>query len=232
MDQDNLSHEQTLTRSIGAVGLLFTGIAGVIGSGWLFASLYAAQLAGPAAILSWIVGGFIALALALTYAELGGMFPVAGAIARIPHFSHGSLNSFFAGWLCWIAYVSTAPIEVTAVLDYASNYLPWLTMTSQGQRVLTHHGILVAAILMLLFTAVNLVGVQWFTRTNTAITWWKLAVPLVAPLMLIAVGFRFENFYTQGGFAPNGLSGVFAAVSDGGVMFLALRFSHCLGHGW
>jgi amino acid transporter len=49
-----------LQRQIGPVALLFTGITGIIGSGWLFASLYAAQLAGPAAILSWLIGGGVA----------------------------------------------------------------------------------------------------------------------------------------------------------------------------
>ena len=73
-----------LRRQIGPVALLFTGITGIVGSGWLFASLYAAQLAGPAGILSWCIGGAVAVLLALVYAELGGMLPVAGAIARIP----------------------------------------------------------------------------------------------------------------------------------------------------
>jgi amino acid transporter len=71
-----------LQRQIGRVALLFTGITGIIGSGWLFASLYAAQLAGPAAILSWLIGGGVALLLALVYAELGGMLPLAGADAK------------------------------------------------------------------------------------------------------------------------------------------------------
>ena len=43
------------------------------------------------------------------------MLPVAGAIARIPYYSHGGMSGFMAGWLCWIAYVATAPIEVSAV---------------------------------------------------------------------------------------------------------------------
>ena len=106
-----------LQRQIGPVALLFTGITGIIGSGWLFASLYAAQIAGPAAIISWMIGGGVALLLALIYAEIGGMLPLAGAIARIPYFSHGAMSGFMAGWLCWIAYVATAPIEVTAVLQ-------------------------------------------------------------------------------------------------------------------
>lgn len=228
MEQDTSRNETSLNRTIGPQGLLFTAVAGMIGSGWLFASLYAAQIAGPAAILSWVVGGVIAIALALTYAELGGMLPVAGALARIPHFSHGSLSSFLAGWLCWIAYAATAPIEVTAVLDYSSNYLPWLTISEHGERVLSNHGILVAAILMLLFTVVNLLGVQWLTSANTAITYWKLAVPFAAALMLIAVGFRSENFSDMGGFAPNGIAGVFAAVSSGGVMFSLFGFRTAL----
>ncbi|MCK9910038.1 amino acid permease, partial [Microbacteriaceae bacterium K1510] len=124
---------------------------GIMGSGWLFASLYAAQIAGPAAIISWMIGGGVALLLALIYAELGGMLPLAGAIARIPYFSHGSMSGFMAGWLCWIAYVATAPIEVTAVLQYTSNYLPWLTTTVGGNRVLTGHGLAVAIVLLLGF---------------------------------------------------------------------------------
>jgi amino acid transporter len=218
------ARDQTLQRSIGPLGLMFTALTGIIGSGWLFASLYAAQIAGPAAVFSWMVGGFIAIALTLTYAELGGMLPVAGAIARIPHFSHGSINSFLAGWLCWIAYVATAPIEVTAVLQYSSNYLPWLTVKAQGEQVLSYHGLIVAAALMLLFTIVNLFGVQWLTRANTTITYWKLAVPLAVALILIAKGFRSENFFEAGGFAPNGIAGVFGAVSNGGVMFSLFGF--------
>ena len=228
MDSGNPSRGPALQRSIGPIGLMFTGLSGIIGSGWLFASLYAAQIAGPAAVFSWIVGGFIALALTLAYAELGGMLPVAGALARIPHFSHGSINSFLAGWLCWIAYVATAPIEVTAVLQYSSNYLPWLITTAQGERVLSHHGLIVAATLMLVFTTVNLLGVQWLTRANTAITYWKLAVPLAVALVLIDKGFRADNFCHTGGFAPNGIAGVFGAVSDGGVMFSLLGFRMAL----
>ncbi len=73
-----------LERQIGTAALLFTGISGIVGSGWLFASLYAAQHAGPAAIISWCIGGAVAICLALVYAELGAMLPLAGAIAHRP----------------------------------------------------------------------------------------------------------------------------------------------------
>ncbi|MCT7758677.1 MAG: APC family permease, partial [Lactobacillus gasseri] len=45
----------------------------LIGSGWLFGSGSAAKIAGPAAILSWIIGAVINIAIALTYVELGAM---------------------------------------------------------------------------------------------------------------------------------------------------------------
>jgi amino acid transporter len=213
-----------LKRQIGPVALLFTGITGIIGSGWLFASLYAAQIAGPAAIVSWLIGGSVALMLALVYAELGGMLPLAGAIARIPYFSHGAMSGFMAGWLCWIAYVATAPIEVTAVLQYASNYLPRLTTTVAGNRVLTAHGLVVAVALLLFFVVINLAGVRWLARANLVITAWKLVVPLLAATGLIVFGFEASNFTAHGGFMPTGVDGVFAAVAGGGVIFSLFGF--------
>jgi amino acid transporter len=214
----------SLNRQIGPIAMLLTAITSIIGSGWLFASMYAAQIAGPAAVISWLIGGGVVISLALVYAELGGMLPVAGALARIPCFSHGPLSGFMAGWLCWIAYVATAPIEVTAVLDYASNYLPWLTISEHGERVLTPIGLMVAMILMLVFTLINMLGVKWLAHANSAITVWKLAVPLLAALVLISAGFQADNFHAFGGFAPNGISGIFAAVSGGGILFSLFGF--------
>jgi amino acid transporter len=214
----------SLNRQLGPVAMLLTAVTSIIGSGWLFASLYAAQIAGPAAIISWLIGGGVAIALALVYAELGSMLPVAGALARIPVFSHGPLSGFMAGWLCWIAYVATAPIEVIAVLDYATNYAPWLTSMQHGERMLTPHGLVVAVVLMLIFTLINTLGVKWLAHSNSVITVWKLIVPLVAALALIWAGFNADNFHAVDGFAPNGFSGIFAAVSGGGILFSLFGF--------
>lgn len=227
MFSDTPSHSasrQTLDRKIGPLALMLIGVTSIIGSGWLFAALYAAQMAGPASIISWLIGGLIVVILALIYAELGGMLPVAGALATIPQFSHGPLSGFMAGWLCWIAYVTVAPIEVTAVMEYASNYLPWLTMAADGDRELTREGLMVAAALMFVFTLVNLISVKWLARSTSVITVWKIIVPIMAALILISAGFQSDNFSAVGGFAPMGASGVFAAVSSGGILFSLLGF--------
>jgi amino acid transporter len=157
-----------LQRHIGPVGLLFVSLGGVIGSGWLFAALYAAQIAGPAAVVSWLIGGLIALVLALVYGELGAMLPVAGGLARFPHFTHGGLVSFVGGWLCWLGYVTTAPIEVLAVLEYLGNLLPWLDRSVGGERVLTTGGTAAALTLLGLFTVLNMIGVRLMSDRRSA----------------------------------------------------------------
>ncbi len=215
--------DSTLDRHMGPVAMLFTGLS-IIGSGWLFAALYTAQLAGPAGVISWLIGGAVTIAIALVYAELSGMLPVAGALARIPYLSFGPIGGWMAGWLCWVAFVATAPLEVIAVLDYASNYLPWLTINEHGERVLTSYGVAVAIAMLAAFTGINVLGVRYFARANTAITFWKLTIPLAAAVLLIVFGFRWENVLDHGGFAPFGMTGVFSAVSSGGIMFAYYGF--------
>jgi amino acid transporter len=89
-------------REIGLTGLMFASLGSIIGSGWLFGALYAAQQAGPAALLSWGIGAVFVLLLALIHAELGGAYPVAGGSARFPHYSYGSVIGFAIGWIAWI----------------------------------------------------------------------------------------------------------------------------------
>ena len=61
------------------------------GSGWLFGALFAAQAVGGAAVLAWAIAGVVVIVLALAYAELGAMYPVAGGTARFAHFAFGSV---------------------------------------------------------------------------------------------------------------------------------------------
>lgn len=76
-----------LRREIGLLSLTFIGVSGVLGSGWLFAPLLASQLAGPASLLAWLLGGLAIGLVAMTFAEIAAMLPVAGGIARLPQFS-------------------------------------------------------------------------------------------------------------------------------------------------
>jgi amino acid transporter len=57
-----------LKRDISPWSLMLTGLGSIIGSGWLFGAWHASAIAGPAAILAWVIGAVVVLAIALTYA--------------------------------------------------------------------------------------------------------------------------------------------------------------------
>ncbi|WP_454918131.1 APC family permease [Xanthobacter sediminis] len=215
-----------MRREIGLVGLTFVGVSGVIGSGWLFAPLQAAQLAGPAAVVSWVVGGVAMFLLALSFAEVSATLPVAGGLGRLPQFSHGKTVAMVMGWSAWVGYSATAPVEVEATLRYLGPHFPILHEAATGR--LSGTGIAVAAVFLLAFTLINYYGVKLFERINTAITWVKMAIPIFVIVILLTHNFEPGNFTAAGGFAPNGVPGVLSAVSTGGIIFSYIGFRHAI----
>ncbi|MHA6783271.1 APC family permease [Pseudonocardia saturnea] len=213
-----------LRRDVGRLSLLFTGVGAIIGSGWLFGALYAAQIAGPASILSWAIGGVLVMIIGVVYAELAVMFPVSGGIIRFPHYSFGSFASFSSGWTSWLAAAAVTPIEVLATTQYADPYIPWLMDSADGVFVLTAPGLAVAVVLMAVYSVVNVLGVRLLTKLNDVLVWWKLAVIALVIVAFFALAFNPENLTSLGGFAPQGVGAVFAAIPAAGVAFAYLGF--------
>ncbi|HMM94172.1 MAG: APC family permease [Micrococcales bacterium] len=219
--------EHQLKRHVGSIGLLFASIGSIIGSGWLFGAMNAAQTAGPAAVISWALGGVMILFIGLCYAELGTMFPLSGGVVRFPHISFGSTASFVTGWITWVACLSVAPIEVEGALQYATKYAPFTekhTVTDGATvHTLTGLGLVVAVVLMAVFVVINYVGVRWFARINTILVWWKLAIITIVVLAFLFTSFHAGNFTSQG-FKPQGWHGVFTAIATSGIVFSFLGF--------
>jgi amino acid transporter len=215
----------SLRRDAGPIGLLFASIGGMIGSGWLFGALNAAKIAGPASLISWIIGGAAVLLLAFVYAELSTMFPRPGAVIIFPHLCFGALSAQIMSWVNFLAYVIVAPVEAVAVVAYTANFVPNLDDAATG--TLTGTGLVAAIALMAAFLVINMFAIRLVLKINNAITWWKLAVPAVTVAALISVHFRSANFY-EFGFAPAGVGGVFQAVSGGGILFAFLGFRQAI----
>src|SRR3954451_10759395 len=157
------TQEPQLKRHVGIIGLLFASVGSIIGSGWLFGALDASAAAGPAAIISWVIGGVMILLIALTYAEIGTMFPLSGGVVRYPHLAFGTFASFTSGWITWIAVGTTAPIEVEATLQYGTKYFPFTEAHIVGGEqvhTLTALGYTSAVVLMALFVIINYFGVK------------------------------------------------------------------------
>ena len=161
-----------LRREIGFIGLLWASAGSIIGSGWLFGAQKALIAAGPAAIISWGIGALAIFLLALTHAELGGMWPVAGGTARFPHYAFGGAAGASFGWFSWLQAATVAPIEVLAMITYGQHYSLRQRLDEDDQQrhssVLTASGIVAAVVLMAIFTVDQLPRRSASSRTRTA----------------------------------------------------------------
>src|SRR2546429_3168867 len=222
-----------LQRSVGFYGLMFVSLGSIIGSGWLMGALNAAKVAGPASILSWILAACMLALLALTYAELGATYPVAGGSARFPYYSHGPIVGFTAGWASWLQAVFVVPIEVLAAITYV-NSVGWVNQhfnminkVGDNAGLLNEVGLVVAIVLMVLFTTINLAGAKFLSDSNVIVVIWKTAVPILAVAVVAGLQFNSTNFHAGGGFMPFGFHGVFAALT-GGVVFALQGFEQAV----
>lgn len=215
-----------LHRDVGPLALMLTGLGSIIGSGWLFGAWRAAGLAGPGAIWAWVIGAVIITTIALSYAELGAMFPESGGMVRYSHYSHGALVGFIAGWANWIAIVSVIPVEAEASVQYMASW-PWAwaqdlyVHAAGGAGELSTAGLLIAAVLVLVYFLVNFWSVKLFARSNSLITLFKLVVPASTGIALIASGFHPQNF--QVGLHGDGHvfdhAAILTAVATAGIVF-------------
>jgi len=222
-----------LQRSVGFYGLMFVSLGSIIGSGWLLGALNAAERAGPASVLSWILAAAMLTLLALTYAELGATYPVAGGSGRFPYYSHGPVAGFVAGWAAWLQAVFIAPIEVLAALTYLGSvasvkqHFNMFNQSGPNVGLLNGLGLVVAVVLMVLFTAINLAGAKFLGESNSIVVIWKTAVPILCIVVVAALQFKPANFTAGGGFMPYGFHGVFAALT-GGVVFALQGFEQAV----
>ena len=194
-----------LDRGVGFLGLLWASETSIIGSGWLFGALGAAVIAGPSAIIGWVLGSVIILVLALVHAELGGLFPVSGGTSRFPHYAFGSFAGATFGWASYLQAAAVAPIEVLAAVEYlatahwARNFFHINANAGAAGGTLHGWGYLAAGILLLLFVIINIVGIRWFAKINSTVTTWKVAIPVVTILILLIGHFHGSNFGHAGG---------------------------------
>ncbi|MFJ1708294.1 APC family permease [Kitasatospora sp. NPDC088346] len=217
---------RSLRREVGLIGLLWASVGSIIGSGWLYGAKNAVMVAGPAALVSWGIGAVAIVLLAFVHAELGGMFPVAGGTARYPHYAFGGLAGMSFGWFSWLQAATVAPIEVEAMIGYAGHW-EFAKSFLNDNGTLTVSGFVVAVFLMGVFVAVNFLGVRVLSHTNSAATWLKIFVPLLAIFALAVSNFHGGNF-TSHGFAPFGTKGILAAISTSGIIFALLGFEQAI----
>src|SRR5258708_16087761 len=105
-------------------------------------------------------------------------------------------------------------------MQYASYYWHGIShVNAAGVGNVTGAGFVFTIILMAVFTAVNFLAMRLFARVNNVITGWKVAIRVLAIIVLL---FKFHggNFTAGGaGFMPGGIKGLFAALPLAGIIF-------------
>ncbi len=91
--------EHTLKRSLGAMNLTMLGIGAIIGAGiFVLTGTAAAQYAGPAVVISFVLAGLGCLFAGLCYAEFASMIPIAGSAYTYGYATLGELIAWIIGW--------------------------------------------------------------------------------------------------------------------------------------
>jgi len=223
-----------LKRKMSLFSLVMLTLSAIIGSGWLFGAGMAAQIAGPAAILSWILGAIISGLIALNYIELGTMFPTSGGMSQYAAFSHGPLLGFVAGWANWLSLLTIIPIEAVAAVQYMSSW-PWSwanwTRGFLKNGDITNQGLLIVFLFILAFTLLNFWSVKLLTRFTSFISIFKLGIPTLTIIVLMATGFQSGNFGHTAGFMPNGSAAIFSATTAAGIIFSYNAFQTTINMG-
>jgi amino acid transporter len=205
---------------ITGLGLFCISFGSIIGTGWGFAALGAAEIAGSAALLSWVVVLTVVVVFAMVHAELGSMFFVSGGTTCFPLPAFGGLVSTLTWWLYFMNGVPTVGIEVSAVLAFATHYVPQLT-TAGKDPALTGVGLGVALLLIAVLLIVNVIGVGFLARLNGGLVLAKLVLLGGSMFVLLSSSGHLENLTSGGGFVMSAPD-ILKAGAASGVMFALL----------
>jgi amino acid transporter len=211
------------SNKISLFNAVMLGLGTIIGSGWLFGSWEAARVAGPAAIISWVIGAVIIAIISYNYIELGTMLPENGGMSKYAQYTHGSLVGFIAAWANWIALITIIPIEAVAAVQYMSSW-PWkwanFTNGLMQHNQITTSGLLVVFVFIIIFTLFNFWSVSLLTRFTSFISIFKIGIPLLTIIMLLFSSFHLENLGSNlHAFMPYGSAPIFKATTTAGIIF-------------
>ena len=209
------SNMHLLKRTLGPVNLVLLGIGCIIGAGiYVMTGNAAANFAGPAVMLSFVIAGLACAFAGLCYAELASTMPVAGSAYTYSYTTLGEVFAWIMGWLLVLEYgVAAATVaagwsgNVTSLLGNFGLSIPEAMTTSFIQAVSGPEGMtfpvgggvnILAAVGILAVTALLVIGISESASVNNIIVLIKVGVLLA----FIAMGIFFVNAENWQPFIP------------------------------
>src|SRR5687767_4752924 len=116
-----------LVRSLGLGSAILLVVGSVIGSGiFLTSGVMAGHIPSASLLLmAWVLGGLLAIAGGLTYAEMGAMFPRSGGVYVFLREAYGPLPAFLYGWASLLVVISGSMAAVAVgFAEYLSYFIP------------------------------------------------------------------------------------------------------------
>jgi len=207
----NVKTDQELKRDLKGRHLTMISIGGVIGAGFFLGAGGAIQMAGPAVVISYFLGGFITILVMALLSEMAVATPVAGSFQVYAAKTMGPRAGFVTGWTYWFAFLIGPASETIAAGTFLHLWFPVVPIWVFS---------LVVAALM---TVVNIIGVLVFGEVE----FWLSLIKVVALIGFIVWGCvavlglhiqdaNFSNLWGAGsdtpGFAPLGVAGIIGAM--------------------
>jgi APA family basic amino acid/polyamine antiporter len=182
---------QDLTKSLTLPMLVALGVAGVLGTSWVYtASKFFSEYGAGGEIFGLAVAGLLAACVALAYAELAARFPRAGGELVFAYAAFGRRMAFVAGWLLVGAYVSSLAFYVTASGMLLALVLPGLSL----MPLYTVAGATVPAPVLLVGILLTL-SVLGFTASGMRLAG-AVQLVLFAAMLLIGLALALTGFGT------------------------------------
>lgn len=203
----------TYKRTLGPWALIGLGVSAIIGAGIFVLTGQAAEMAGPAVLVSYLIAGTACIFAALAYAELASMIPSSGSAYTYAFASMGQFPAFLMAWLLILEYAVGNMVvaigwsdNLTSALDRFGLVLPDALRAAPSQGGLFD---LPAFLIVMLVTGLVVIGIRESAGVSNTLTLFKIFVVVA----FIAVGLFFIRGDNYGEFSPGGVTGVGSAAA-------------------
>ncbi|MFF3441359.1 amino acid permease [Streptosporangium sp. NPDC002721] len=197
---DTEAPEHRLRKDLSALDLTVFGIGVVIGTGiFVLTGRVAREMAGPAVALSFVVAGVVCALAALCYAEFASTVPVAGSAYTFAFATLGEFPAWIIGWDLMLEMMLGAAVVAVGWSGYLTSLLASMGITLPA--AIAGEGAafnLPAALIVLILTAILVVGIKLSSRFNLVIVTIKLAVIL----LVVVAGLFFVRAVNYSPFVP------------------------------
>ncbi|MDF2925405.1 MAG: amino acid permease family protein [Paenibacillaceae bacterium] len=205
-----------LSKTLGAFDLAMLGVGAIIGTGiFVITGVAAAEHAGPALVLSFVLAGIACVFAALCYSEFASTVPAAGSAYTYSYAAFGELLAWILGWDLILEYgVAASAVAIgwsgyfQSLLNGFGLHLPHALTSAFDPDKGTYFDV-PAAVIILLITLLLTRGIRKTARFNTVMVFIKLAVVF----LFIAIGVWYVKPGNWTPFMPFGFQGVAAGAS-------------------